>query len=1045
MTEGIYEQLINQIVTEEINSLPVDEYFVAATPLQKKDAAFVLSQYFSRVLQKALGFVKEKDDTPLHQIELANKLIQLLATELKSQGIEKNLIDAEGKILKAVFAKLNSPYPDLSAHIQSIFPSSGLSESELFTGNKSGVSLESEIRKEIQSADEIHWIVSFVKFSGLRIFLKDLQDHTTKGKKLKLITTTYMGATDAKAIEELATLPNTEIKISYNTKQERLHAKAYLFLRNTQFHTGYIGSSNISRTALTSGLEWNLKVTTREIPHVIDKFQKTFDTYWNDREFETYDIAKQQEKLRRAIQEAKGSQSGDRIGAFFEITPFDFQQEILERLLAERANGNYKNLVVAATGTGKTVISAFDFKKFYLSNPGAKLLFVAHREEILKQSLATYRHILRDQNFGDLWLGNKDPRNYNHVFASVQTLANRLAQLKLTPDFYDYIVIDEVHHIPAKSYRPILTHFTPTILLGLTATPERMDGENILLDFSNSISSEIRLPEALNRKLLCPFQYFGLADSVDLSQVGWRKGKYDIGALEKVYTESDRRVLDILNNCGKYLTDINDVCALGFCVSRKHALFMSEKFIEKGLKAAALTSDNAGERAELFAKLQKKEINYLFVVDMFNEGVDIPQIDTVLFLRPTESLTIFLQQLGRGLRLYGGKDCLTVLDFVGNSNPEYDFLHKFKAMIGKTHIAIKDEIERDFPHLPLGCSIVLEKRAKEIIIQNIELASRVGLNKLIRKIREFNTSYTEQLTLSNFLRLENYSLIEVFSKKNTWHALLQKAGIEKHSVSKFENEIARLTSTTWFSTDSRSYFKKILSLLKDGISNLQIDPLQLLMFFYDIFQASPKKLQYSSAIDGISDVLKDTYSKNELIQFLEERLKTIECIEKEERTGFHFPLSIHGRYTRSQILVALQLSTEKTQSSNREGVAENKLLNTEALFVTLDKSKGNYSSTTMYEDYAVNETIFHWQSQNSTKPDSAKGLSYINHEQLAKKILLFVRERNEDENGLTMGYVYVGPVRFQSYTGSQPMSITWELLNPMPPGLLNDSRKLAVG
>jgi superfamily II DNA or RNA helicase len=1045
MTEGIYEQLINQIVTEEINSLPVDEYFVAATPLQKKDAAFVLSQYFSRVLQKALGFVKEKDDTPLHQIELANKLIQLLATELKSQGIEKNLIDAEGKILKAVFAKLNSPYPDLSAHIQSLFPSSGLSESELFTGNKSGVSLESEIRKEIQSADEIQWIVSFVKFSGLRIFLKDLQDHTTKGKKLKLITTTYMGATDAKAIEELATLPNTEIKISYNTKQERLHAKAYLFLRNTQFHTGYIGSSNISRTALTSGLEWNLKVTTREIPHVIDKFQKTFDTYWNDREFETYDIAKQQEKLRRAIHEAKGSQSGDRIGAFFEITPFDFQQEILERLLAERANGNYKNLVVAATGTGKTVISAFDFKKFYLSNPGAKLLFVAHREEILKQSLATYRHILRDQNFGDLWLGNRDPRNYNHVFASVQTLANRLAQLKLTPDFYDYIVIDEVHHIPAKSYRPILTHFTPTILLGLTATPERMDGENILLDFSNSISSEIRLPEALNRKLLCPFQYFGLADSVDLSQVGWRKGKYDIGALEKVYTESDRRVLDILNNCGKYLTDINDVCALGFCVSRKHALFMSEKFIEKGLKAAALTSDNAGERAELFAKLQKKEINYLFVVDMFNEGVDIPQIDTVLFLRPTESLTIFLQQLGRGLRLYGGKDCLTVLDFVGNSNPEYDFLHKFKAMIGKTHIAIKDEIERDFPHLPLGCSIVLEKRAKEIIIQNIELASRVGLNKLIRKIREFNTSYTEQLTLSNFLLLENYSLNEVFSKKNTWHALLQKAGIEKHSVSKFENEIARLTSTTWFSTDSRSYFKKILSLLKDGISNLQIDPLQLLMFFYDIFQASPKKLQYSSAIDGISDVLKDTYSKNELIQFLEERLKTIECIEKEERTGFHFPLSIHGRYTRSQILVALQLSTEKTQSSNREGVAENKLLNTEALFVTLDKSKGNYSSTTMYEDYAVNETIFHWQSQNSTKPDSAKGLSYINHEQLAKKILLFVRERNEDENGLTMGYVYVGPVRFQSYTGSQPMSITWELLNPMPPGLLNDSRKLAVG
>jgi superfamily II DNA or RNA helicase len=1045
MTEGVYEQLINQLVISEINRLSEPDYFIDATPLPKKEAAVVLSQYFSKVLQRALGFVKEQDETPHNQIELANKLIQLLADELKNQGIETNLIQTEGKILKAVFAKLNSPYPNLQQHIQSIFPTTGLSESELFTGNKSGISLESEIRKEIQSADDVHWIVSFVKFSGLRIFLKDLQEHTARGKKLKLITTTYMGATDAKAIEELAKLPNTEIKISYNTKQERLHAKAYLFLRNTQFHTGYIGSSNISRTALTSGLEWNLKVTTQEIPHVIDKFQKTFDTYWNDSEFETYEIATQQDKLRNAIQEAKGIQNGSTIATFFEISPFPFQQEILERLEAERTNGNYRNLVVAATGTGKTVISAFDFKRFYLSNPGAKLLFVAHREEILKQSLATYRHILRDQNFGDLWLGNKQPNNYNHVFASVQTLANRLAQLNLTPDFYDYIVVDEVHHIPAKSYRPILTHFSPKILLGLTATPERMDGEDVLLDFSNSISSEIRLPEALNRKLLCPFQYFGLADSVDLSQVSWRKGKYDIGALEKVYTETDRRVLDILNNCSKYLTDINDVCALGFCVSRKHALFMSDKFIDRGLKAAALTSDNAGEREALLLKLQKKEINYLFVVDMFNEGIDIPQIDTILFLRPTESLTIFLQQLGRGLRLYEGKDCLNVLDFVGNSNPEYDFLHKFKAMIGKTHIAIKDEIERDFPHLPLGCSIVLERRAKEIILHNITQATRGGLNKLIRKIREFGTNYTEPLSLSNFLRLEKYTLLDVFAERHSWHYLLIRAGIEKGPKAQFENEIARLFATTWISTDSQSYFRTILSLLKGGRTIKQINPLQLLMIFYDIFQTSPQRRLYDSAADGISAILHDSYLKQEMIQFLEERINTTECIEKEDRTGFRFPLSVHGRYTRSQILVALQLSTEVAPFTSQSGVAENKSLNIEVLFVTLDKSKGGYSPTTMYEDYAVNETVFHWQSQNSTRPDSAKGLSYINQERLGKKVLLFVRERNEDEYGLTMGYIYVGPVRFLSYTGSQPMSITWELTNPLPPALLNDSRKLAVG
>lgn len=1046
MIEGIYEQLINQLVASEITRLSEDDFYIDTTPLDKKEAALILSKYFSKVLHKALSFVKEQDDAPRQQIDLANKLIQLLADELKNQGIEKNLIQAEGKILQAIFTKLNSPYSNIQNHIQSIFPASGLCESELFTGNKSGISLESEIRKEIQSADEIQWIVSFVKFSGVRIFLKDLQEHTAKGKKFKLLTTTYMGATDAKAIEELAGLPNTEIKISYNTKQERLHAKAYLFLRKTQFHTGYIGSSNISRSALTSGLEWNLKVTTQEIPHVIDKFQKTFETYWNDNEFETYEIANQQDKLRNAIQEAKGSGNESTISTFFEITPFTFQKEILERLEEEREAGNYKNLVVAATGTGKTVISAFDFKRFYSSNPGAKLLFVAHREEILRQSLATYRHILRDQNFGELWLGNTQPRNYNHVFASVQTLANRIDQLKLTPDFYDFIVIDEVHHIPAKSYRPVLASFSPKILLGLTATPERMDGEDILLDFSNSISSEIRLPEALNRKLLCPFQYFGLSDSVDLTKVSWRKGKYDVGELEKIYTETDRRVLDILNNCEKYLTDINNVCALGFCVSKAHAKFMSEKFIEKRLKSAALTSDNSRERELLFTKLQKKEINYLFVVDMFNEGIDIPQIDTVLFLRPTESLTIFLQQLGRGLRLFEGKDCLTVLDFVGNSNAEYDFTHKFKAMIGKTHIAIKDEIERDFPHLPLGCSIVLEKRAKEIILRNIDQASRTGLNKLLRKIREFGSSYTEPLTLSNFLLLENYTLFDIFSKKHTWYSLLREAGIENSLEMVLEKEVARLLRTTWITTDSKSYFQSMMAILKGGHENLeQANQLHRLLLFYDIFQQSPQKLKYKSSIDGLTAVLRQNIIKNELLNFLEERLKTIETIEKRDLSGFQFPLCLHGRFTRSQILVALELSSESSMSSNREGVAENKNRNIEALFVTLDKSKGNYSPATMYEDYAITETLFHWQSQNATRPESEKGQSYIHHEAKGKTILLFVRERNEDENGLRMGYIYLGPLKFQSFTGSQPMSITWELLNPMPPGLLNDSRKLAVG
>jgi superfamily II DNA or RNA helicase len=1047
MTEGIYEQIINKLITEEIESLPHEEYFIEAVPLKRKDAALLLSQYFSKVLQTALGFIKEKEETAINQIDLANKLIQLLASEIKNQGLEKNLIDSEGKILKAIFSKLNSPYPDLEKHINSLFPSTGLRQSELFTGNKSGVSLESEIRKEIQSADEIQWIVSFIKYSGLRIFLQALQDHTKSGKKVKIITTTYMGATDPKAIEELAKLPNTEIRISYNTKQERLHAKAYLFLRNTKFHTGYIGSSNISRTALTSGLEWNLKITTQEIPHIIDKFQKTFDTYWNDSEFELFDITVHKDKLRNAIDEEKHSKSTNEFSNFFDITPHNFQKEILERLIAERVNGNYKNLVIAATGTGKTVISAFDFKQFYTENPNSKFLFVAHREEILKQALNTYRHILKDQNFGALWGGKNEPNNYNHVFASIQTISNRLPNLKLAPDFYDYIVIDEVHHIPAKSYRPILTYFTPKILLGLTATPERMDGEDILLDFSNSISAEIRLPEAMNRKLLCPFQYFGISDSIDLSNVSWRRGRYDISELEKVYSEDDRRVIDILNNCNKYLTDINEVCALGFCVSKKHAQFMSKKFIDKGLKAADLTSDNATERVTLLNKLKTKEINYLFVVDMFNEGVDLPQIDTVLFLRPTDSLTIFLQQMGRGLRLFEGKDCLTILDFVGNSNPEYDFEHKFRAMIGKTHIAIKDELDTDFPHLPLGCSIVLEKRAREIIIENIKRASSSGLRKLIQKIQNFSNSYTLPLNLANLLKFENLSLTNVYKSKNTWSYLLKEAGINNSFIAtKFDKEVGRMLGTTWISTDSISYFKKIASLLKnEGDINKPENKSFLLLLFYDVFQDSPVKIGFKNAIEGINEVFNYKQLKEEILNYLAVRINLCECIEKDAKLGYQFPLQLHGRFTRSQILVALQLSTEKSKSSNREGVAVNESLNTEALFVTLDKSEGDYSPTTMYEDYAITDRIFHWQSQNSTKPNSPKGVSYINHSKEGKTILLFVREKNEDENKLRMGYLFLGQIKYMSHEGSQPMSIKWLLEESIPPGLLNESRKLAVG
>ena len=370
-----------------------------------------------------------------------------------------------------------------------------------------------------------------------------------------------MGATDLKAVEFLSSLPNTEVRVSYNTANERLHAKSYLFFRDTGFHTGYIGSSNISKSALTSGLEWNLKVTTAEISHIIKKFEVTFETYWEDREFELFTKA-DTKKLKKALK-SETYKDKNSYSTYFELKPFHYQEEILEELQAQREiHKRYKNLIVAATGTGKTVISAFDYKAFKNKNKRARLLFVAHRKEILLQAQATFQGVLRDNNFGELWVDGIVPDSNEYVFASVQTLKNNIKNLDLSSQYYDFIIIDEVHHIAANSYRPILDKFKPKILLGLTATPERMDGANILDDFCNTIAAEIRLPEALNRKLLCPFQYFGISDSVDLSNANWQNGRYLPSELTRLYTQNEKRVGEIIQKCKSYLRDFKDVRAI---------------------------------------------------------------------------------------------------------------------------------------------------------------------------------------------------------------------------------------------------------------------------------------------------------------------------------------------------------------------------------------------------------------------------------------------------------------------------------------------------
>lgn len=1038
---GIYEQLITNLIESRLDR---ERFYVGEHQLSSADAAVWLSRFLSNILEFAIESVPSGDHRLQEQIELSNQLLMWLKGQIQDDGfLEENLLDSQGKILTALYELENPVAANLKQYVEDIFPLTGLTQSELFSGSNAGLSLESELKREILSADRIYWLVSFIKWAGIRIFRKELEAFTASGRELKIITTSYMGATDAKAVEYLASLPNTEVKLSYNTERERLHAKSYLFLRHSGYHTGYIGSSNLSRSALTNGLEWNLKITSQEIPHIINKSLSTFETYWASDEFERFDgQAESTEKLKRALRQQRGR---DDAGAlhFFDITPFPHQKDILEQLSVERdVHQRYRNLIVAATGTGKTLISAFDFLRFLKSNPNANFLFVAHREEILRQAREAYRGVLRNSGFGELWVGGQLPDHYRQLFVSIQTLNNQLEQLKLTPDYYDYIVIDEVHHIAASSYRAVLEHFLPSILLGLTATPERHDSGDILGDFGGVIAAELRLPEAINRRHLCPFQYFGVDDDTDLRTIPWNRGRYDLAQLTNLYTHNHDRVKKILRSLREIVTEIEAMKALAFCVSRDHANFMVQQFLLHGIKADLLTSDNSHERQQKQQAIRSGQINVLCVVDIFNEGIDIPEVDTLLFLRPTESLTIFLQQLGRGLRLADGKDCCTVLDFVGNSRPEYDFANKFRALVGKSKRSITDELKQGFPHAPLGCRIELTKKTQEMVLTNIRQAT-LTIKRLVSLVRQFPYHSTQPLTLKNFLIQHPHIDLNELYKRCSWSELVSKAK-DEDVVDKSRFKLAKKAIfNRILMCDDHQYLLFLKKLCQMGFVWDQADNRRALMCHYDFWQKSGPELELESLSQSLAE-LKKLGLTQELLDVLDWKLAQTKHEQPVMPDLQQVPLRLHARYSREEILVGFGAMTFERQPPSREGVFVIQDLNIELLFVTLDKNEKQFSPTTMYHDYAISEKLFHWQSQNSARPDRGKGKDYIQHRSNNKRLFLFVREQAKDEYGRTMGFVNYGEVDYASHTGSQPMSITWQLRTPMPNFMWQQAAKLAV-
>lgn len=1034
ISTGVYEQIINRLFLLKLNKVDAERFYIGKKLISKDDAVHILSKYLQHLIEVAFIGTPEDQDVDKY-IEFVNSVIRTLGKEFNVDDTDLDLVDAQKSILTAVIDRTNCEYPDIEKHLRAITPVTSLSRSALFFGGRGPADMESELNKEILCADEICWVVSFIKTSGLNLLWNSLKKFTSEGKCLRIITTTYTGATDYDAIARLATLPNTEIKISYDGTQDRLHAKSYIFIRNSGFHTAYIGSSNLSSYALKDGKEWNFKATQFELPQVIENVRNSFESYWCDDTFECFVPGVSDERLKKALGIDWETPLLD-FSALDLMRAKDYQQEILEKLDVERnVHGHFRNLVVAATGTGKTVIAAFDFKRYREAHPDCHFLFIAHRQEILHQAMQTFRIVLDDPNFGSIWDGNNEPSNYQHVFASKDTLRNRVDTLQLRADYYNYMVVDEVHHIVAPTYVKLMTCFKPQILLGLTATPERTnEQEDITVFFDGHISAEIRLPAALNAGLLAPFYYYGIPDNVNLSEVKWSGHGYDIAELSRIYTQNDYRTGLILRKMQEYIgnNQLHKVRALCFCVDKNHAKFMNAKFTLAGLKTDMLTSDDDDRHRNIVKKrLQAGTINYLFVVDLFNEGVDIPEIDTILFLRPTESATVFLQQFGRGLRLHKDKDHLTVLDFVGHSRAEFSYKERFEALIGRHSQNIKDEIEGGFANAPFGCKIILEEKAKEEIIANIEGYLR-SLNKgrIIKEIAAYYKLAKDAFSLKGFLTYSHVPFHKVYGSM-TWGELCQLAGVRK-DVSVHAAQIKYAVKKKWLATDSFSYFKQLLRFADSGFKCdttkfTELEQRYAVMLYYDLYD---KAGSYTSIAQMFNDLASDALFVQEFKEVVEYLKDKCVAPEKEDNSVYKNwnPLRLHGVYTKAQIQAALGLSTLARKSPSREGVERLKDIKLEAMYVDIIK-KREEGSMTAYKDYAQNREFFHWETQNRVSEGSREAEAYRNGE---NNMLLFVRQQVEHPDfGCRMGFTYLGQVTMNSIEGSKPMQIVWHLNTPM--------------
>lgn len=907
------------------------------------------------------------------------------------------------------------------------------------------------IKELLSTCKSFKFNVSFITWGGYQILAQTLEKVHNKNIKGQILTTSYQEFNDPKILQLfLDNFDNFEMKvvdqqtIFENKISSSFHPKGYIFEFNDCYKI-IIGSVNMTEKAMKTNVEWSILIKLNKDDILLENILNEFEFLWkNTNELDQEFIDYYQEKY---INEKKNkllnylNLKNNEI-----ISPNHIQKEALKNLNNLRTKGENKALIIAATGVGKTFLSAFDVQQF---NP-KKLLFVVHREEILKKSEETFKKIF-PQISTTIFNANKKDVNPKFIFASHQSLHRNLELFK--PNEFDYIIIDEAHHIRAKTYLKILEYFKPKFLLGMTATPERMDGENIFELFDGNIALEIRLKEAINQNLISTFHYFGISDisSVDLTDI-------DIDDIDKISKKLmiNERVDYVIKQINLYKYDGSKMYCLGFCASIEHAKYMSEQFNKRGICSEYIVSElNFEQRQNIINKFQDENdpLSIIFVVDIFNEGIDIPKVNLVLFLRPTNSPIIFLQQLGRGLRKDNEKTFLTVLDFIANHNKTYLIpyaMASFNNVINEVYI--QDMIKQEFKSIP-EFHIEFDEISKERILNSfnkIDFNSKKWIkNEYLefKKIRDNKVPYLmcdylidgapDILKIINKSNYKNY-LLFLFKMENS-EEIFQILKDEKFIL--FYQELSNMLPIYRINE-----FILINELVRHE-KNINIDEASKIINNYtkntDIWSVENTfKFFNGDFLDPkdnikIIDINNNEMSLNkEFKKILEKEINKkyiLDCLEygiqyflqNYNLDQYQFPFIKIGQKYKMKEILSINQDHRKYSSLFGQGIY--KLKNNFYFFIDLIKDENNKFQ---YKDEIKSRNYIIWSSPDSMNQSSKQAIEIINHKELGFEIHVFIRKYGKIKN-ISQPFTYIGKVNVENFKENNPIIFKLKLENPL--------------